>query len=326
MSESSRKIGKIERLPLKEVWKHEAADFTQWLQHNLDAINSATDLSLVSAEREQAAGKYRVDLVAEDADGSTVVIENQLYGSDHDHLGKIITYLAAFSAKAAVWVLPEARPEHIAAVAWLNESTAAAFYIVKAEAIRIVTDEGDVSHPAPLMTLILGPSAEAAAIGETKKELVLRHEERKQFWKGLLQRIVPRTKLHANLKPVAENWIGIPLVRSYLGLNYVIEMQRTRVDLYIDRGVSAEDNRTIFEHFFAHRAAIEQAFGAPLSWEPLEAKRACRIAARFDTGGYRSPVDQWPALQEALIDAMVRFEQALRPYAESLPKGSGMNG
>lgn len=326
MSYSSAKIGKIERVPLKEVWKHEAADFTQWLQDNLDVINSVTELNLVTAQREQAAGKYRVDLVAEEADGSTIVIENQLYGSDHDHLGKIITYLAAFSAKAAIWVLPEARPEHIAAVAWLNESTAAAFYIVKAEAIRIVTDIGEASHPAPLMTLILGPSAEAIAIGETKKELVLRHEERKQFWKGLLERIAAKTKLHANLKPVAENWIGIGFVRSYLGLNYVIEMHRTRVELYIDRGVSPEDNRTIFDPFFAHKAEIEQAFGGPLSWEPLEGKRACRIAARFDTGGYRSPVEQWPALQEALIDAMIRFEHAIRPIAESLPKGSGGNG
>lgn len=326
MSETSRSIGKIERVPLKEVWKHEAADFTQWLQGNLDVINSVTDLNLVSAEREQAAGKYRVDLVAEGADGSTIVIENQLYSSDHDHIGKIITYLAAFSAKAAVWVLPEARPEHIAAVAWLNESTAAAFYIVKAEAIRIVTDTGEVSHPAPLMTLILGPSAEAAAIGETKKELVLRHEERKQFWKGLLERIATKTKLHANLKPVNDNWIGIAFVRSYLGLNYVIEMQRTRVELYVDRGVSPEDNRTIFDNFFAHKAEIEQAFGAPLSWEALEGKRACRIAARFESGGYRSPADQWPALQDTLIDAMIRFEQALKPFADSAPMGAGGKG
>jgi hypothetical protein len=307
-------------VPLNEVWKHEAIDFTQWLQDNLDVINSVTDLSLVSAEREQAAGKYRVDLVAEDAYGSTVVIENQLYGSDHDHLGKLITYLAAFSAKAAVWVLPEARPEHIAAVAWLNESTAAAFYIVKAEAIRIVTDTGEDSHPAPLMTLILGPSAEAAAIGETKKDLVLRHEERQQFWKCLLERIPAKTNLHANLKPVSVNWIGMNLVRTYLGLNYVIEMQRTRVDLYIDRGVSPEDNRAIFDHIYTHKAEIERDFGGPLSWEPLESKRACRIAARFETGGYRSPVEQWPAILDALIDAMIRFEQVMRPYAESAPK------
>ncbi|MFN8220326.1 MAG: DUF4268 domain-containing protein, partial [Fimbriimonadales bacterium] len=193
----------------------------------------------------------------------------------------------------------------------------------KAEAIRIVTDAGEESHPAPLMTLILGPSAEAAAIGETKKDLGLRHEERKQFWKGLLERIPMKTKLHANLKPVADNWIGITLVRSFFGLNYVIEMQRTRVELYIDRGVSAEDNRTLYDHFYAHKDDIEKAFGGPLSWEALEGKRACRVAARFEAGGYRSPVDQWPALQDALIDAMIRFEQAVRPVAETAPKAPG---
>jgi hypothetical protein len=323
MTSLSGKIGKIERVPLREVWKHEALDFTQWLQNNLDVLNSVTDLNLVSAEREQAAGKFSVDLVAEDASGSTVIIENQLEKSDHDHLGKIITYLAAFSARAAIWVLPEARPEHIAAVSWLNESTAAAFYIVKAEAIRIVSDAGVTSDPAPLMTLILGPSPEGAAIGEAKKDLVLRHEEREQFWKGLLDRIAGKTKLHANLKPTADNWIGTSLCRSYFGLNYVIEMQRIRVELYIDRGVSPEDNRAIYDHFFAHRDEIEAKFGGPLSWEALEGKRACRIAARFETGGYRTPFEQWPLLQDGLIDAMIRFEKAVKPFAESAPQGLG---
>jgi PAS domain-containing protein len=312
-------VGKIERVALREVWKHEALDFTQWLQNNLDVLNGATSLNLVSAEREQSAGKFNVDLVAEDSDGGTIVIENQLEKSDHDHLGKLITYLAAFSAKAAIWVLPEARPEHIAAVAWLNESTSASFYVVKAEAIRIVGEDGTISASAPLMTLLLGPSPESVAIGKTKKELVERHEERRQFWKSLLERIPTKTKLHTTLNPTSDNWIGTSCVKSWLGLNYVIEMNRTRVELYIDRGISPDDNQAIYRHFLDHKQAIETAFDGELSWETLEGKRACRIAARFDTGGYRSPVENWPQIQDVLIDAMIRFEKAIRPYAESLP-------
>jgi len=311
-------IGKIERVPLREVWKHEALDFTQWLQNNLDVLNGATGLNMMTAEREQSAGKFNVDLVAEDSDGATIVIENQLERSDHDYLGKLITYLAAFNAKSAIWVLPEARPEHIAAVAWLNESTSAAFYVVKAEAIRIVGEDGVGSASAPLMTLLLGPSPESNAIGNVKKELVQRHEERRQFWKSLLERLPSRTKLHANLSPTADNWIGTSFVKSWLGLNYVIEMNRTRVELYIDRGVSPEDNQQVYDHFYTHRKEIEDAFGGELSWELLEGKRACRIAARFDSGGYRSPVDQWPSIQEDLINAMIRFEKSIRPVAEAL--------
>ena len=110
-------VGKVRRVKLREVWKHEAIDFTRYLQDNLELISEVTNLNLVSAEREQSAGSFFVDLLAEDADGSAVVIENQLERSDHDHLGKLITYLAAFNAKAAVWIVSEARPEHVAAIA-----------------------------------------------------------------------------------------------------------------------------------------------------------------------------------------------------------------
>ena len=71
-------IQKLERVPLREVWKHEAYDFTQWLQENLDILNETLDLELTSAEREQAAGSFSIDLVAENNDGQIVIIENQL--------------------------------------------------------------------------------------------------------------------------------------------------------------------------------------------------------------------------------------------------------
>ncbi len=109
-------IGKIVRRQLREVWKHEALDFTTWLVENIDVLSEALDLSLQEAKREQAAGDFSVDLVAEDDSGNTVVIENQLEKSDHDHLGKLITYLAALDARVAVWIVSEPRPEHTKAV------------------------------------------------------------------------------------------------------------------------------------------------------------------------------------------------------------------
>jgi hypothetical protein len=137
-------IGKIQRVPLREVWKHEALDLTKWLQDNIEVLNEPLDLSLSNAEREQSAGDFNVDLVAEDEDGSLVVIENQLEKSDHAHLGKLITYLTAIGAKKAVWIVAEPRPEHVAAITWLNEGAAAAFYLLKIEGIRI-----SGSDPAP---------------------------------------------------------------------------------------------------------------------------------------------------------------------------------
>jgi len=102
-------IGRLERVPLREVWRHEALDFTSWLEKNLDVLNEVLDITLSDAEREQAAGTFSVDLVATDSSGNPVVIENQLGKSDHDHLGKLITYLTAIDAKAAIWIVTEPR-------------------------------------------------------------------------------------------------------------------------------------------------------------------------------------------------------------------------
>ena len=51
-------ISKIRRVSLREVWKHEARDFTQWLQGNLDVLSEIVDIPLASAEKEQPAGTF----------------------------------------------------------------------------------------------------------------------------------------------------------------------------------------------------------------------------------------------------------------------------
>jgi hypothetical protein len=95
-------IGKLDRVPLRELWKHEAKDFTQWLQENIDVLNNAIGLNLLNVDREREAGDFSIDLVAENEGGGTVIIENQLEKSDHDHLGKLITYLTGMNARAAI--------------------------------------------------------------------------------------------------------------------------------------------------------------------------------------------------------------------------------
>src|SRR5438093_9498829 len=106
-------IGKLERVPLREVWGHEAHHFTRWMEENLDAVSDVLGITLVSVEREKSVGAFSVDLVAEEAGGTTIVIENQLERSNHDHLGKLLTYLAGVEAQAAIWVVAHARPDHV---------------------------------------------------------------------------------------------------------------------------------------------------------------------------------------------------------------------
>lgn len=307
-------IGKLERVALREVWKREARDFTQWLQENIDVLNAALDLTLVNVDREQATGSFSIDLVAEDEGGGTVIIENQLEKSNHDHLGKLITYLTGMGAKAAIWIVSDPRPEHVAAVAWLNESSSAAFYMVKVEAVRI----GD-SPAAPLFTLIVGPSEETKDVGQTKKGIAERYGIRKRWWTELVERSAKVSKLHAHITPGEYSWIGTSSGIRGLNLNYVVTQDECAAELYIDRGKdSEEENKAIFDQLQAHQSKIEKSFGGPLSWERLEGKRACRIKYTQTGGGYRSIEEQWPKIQDGIIAAMNRLEQALRPFLKQL--------
>jgi hypothetical protein len=310
----SAEIGKIRRVPLREVWAHEAYDFTAWLEENLDVLNDVLDLRLVDASRELAAGSFSVDLVAEDEAGGRVVIENQLEKSNHDHLGKVITYLAAMEARAAVWIVSEPRPEHIRAVGWLNESSAD-FYLLKVEAIRI----GD-SPAAPLLTLIAGPSEETRRVRETKKEFGERHEIRLRWWSELLEKAKTKTRLHAAISPSRYGSVGTGAGKRGLSFNYDVAQHETWVELYIDRGHGQDrENLEVFEALRAKQEEIEQTFGRPLVWQALEGKRACRILAPIIKVGYRDPEDEWPRGHEQAIDEMVRLEAALRPHISALP-------
>ncbi len=308
-------IGRLERVPLREVWKHEAYDFTQWLQENVDVLNAAINLTLVNIEREQAAGTFSIDLVAEDEGGAKVIIENQLEKSNHDHLGKLITYLTALNARAAIWIVADPRPEHVAAISWLNDSSSAAFYLVKVEAVRI-----GASPPAPLLTVIVAPSEEKSEVAATNKEFAERYEIRQRWWTKLIEQ--PAAELHAHLTPGLYSWIGVSSGYRGLNYNYVVTQDECGAELYIDRGKGAEEeNKFIFDQLASHKAEIDNAFGSPLNWERLDAKRASRIRANL-RGGYRSPEDEWGSIQLSLAQTMSRLEQALRPFLKSLKFGA----
>jgi len=265
-------IGKLQRLPLREVWRHEAHNFTRWLTDNIDVLSEVLPTELMNPRSEQAAGSFSVDILAEDEAGNFVIIENQLEKSDHDHLGKLITYLTAFDAKRAVWVVSEPRPEHIQAISWLNESTDASFHLLKVEAIRI----GD-SPPAPLFTEIVGPSEESRQVGEFKRDLAEKEGQKYKFWSALLDEANQKTELHARISPGHKTWIGTS--KAGFQYNYVVWQHSTRVELYIDRGKGAEEkNERILSQLEQHKPRIEEVFGDTLEWQRLEGKRANRIA------------------------------------------------
>jgi hypothetical protein len=304
-------IGRLEPVAVRELWAHEERGFSAWLETNLDTLSEAIGITLSDPQRELPAGNFQVDLVAEDDNGDRVIVENQLEATDHDHLGKLITYITNLDAKAAVWITTAPRAEHIRAIQWLNETTPddIAFFLVRLAAYRI-----GGSDPAPLFTVIVGPSAESKDFGKQKKELAERHVLRLRFWEQLLQRAKDRgVTLHAQRSPSKDSWISAGAgVRAGVSFTYVIWMtEESAVELYIDTG-DKDENKRIFDGLHGKKAEIEQAVGHPLSWERLDDKRGSRVRFVLGEGGL---VDEpkWPMIQDAMIDAMDRLAKAVKP-------------
>ena len=112
-------LSKLTKLDLREVWKHEALDFTNWLaeNENLEALSDAVGVDIKLIQTEASVGKFNVDILAEeDLTGKKIIIENQLESTDHDHLGKIITYASGHDAEIIIWIVKDTRDEHQKAI------------------------------------------------------------------------------------------------------------------------------------------------------------------------------------------------------------------
>lgn len=303
-------VGRLSKVDLRIVWMKEAKDFSTWLENNLDILSEQIGFNLSPLEREKSAGAFSADIFAEGPNGDTVVIENQLEKTDHDHLGKLITYLSNLEAKTAIWITSDPRPEHANAVNWLNEISPAdtAFFLIKVEAYKI----GE-SEPAPLFTTICAPSEEAKKIGEQRQHLAARHLERLDFWEQLLEKAKLKTKLHINVSPSKDNWIAAGAGKSGMGWSYSITMNKGSVELYIDRGAEKKDETDkIFEKIYNSREKIESQFGESLVWDKVEGRRICRIKSFCEIGGLKD-TELWEKIQDDLIDRMVRLEKTLKP-------------
>ena len=177
-------FGSLDDVPLREAWAHEAHRFTPWLAENLDRLEKAIGIPLELTGTEMRVGPFSADILAKNAsDDSTVLIENQLEGSDHTHLGQIMTYLAGLEAHTMIWVAPDFRDEHLSAIRWLNQHTVDpfAFFAVRLRVVRIAD-----SPFAPLFEVIERPNnwdRQVASVKRTNEgEMSELGQFRLSFW------------------------------------------------------------------------------------------------------------------------------------------------
>lgn len=309
-------IGQIQIEPIKTAFPKEASHLTTWLEKHIDVLGERIGLVLTVVQREAKVGSFNVDLLCEDIDGNAVVVENQLEPTDHDHLGKLLTYLVNLEATTAIWVTSHVRPEHERVMDWLNESTPAdtSFYLVRAEAVRI-----DDSAPAPLFTVVAGPSEQMKKQGVEKKDWAERHYRRVEFWKGLLEKSKGQTTLFANISPSKNHWISTGVGKSGISLGYLILRDHAAIELYIDCDQDAQGtrNKQILDALYRQRKEIEQEYGGSLVWQRLDDKKASRIRCTIPGGSLATP-ETWGTLQDKMISAMIRFEMALVPRLKLL--------
>jgi len=307
-------IGKIEKVGLREIWKREDSDFTKWLANNIDYLNEVIDLDISVQSIEGNVGPYRVDIYCEDSSGNKVIIENQLEKTDHSHLGQILTYLVNLDANIAIWISANPVEEHRQVVEWLNETTPdnMLFYLIKVEGVRI---EGQ-STVAPLFTVVEGPTEERKKIGAEKKEHAKRHTVREKFWTQFIEEMNKQSSLCKNLSPGTDAWIGVALGVSGVSLNLVATSSYVRSEIYINRG-DVTKNKETFDYFEKHKADIEKAFGSKLVWERMEDRVTSRIKNQLD-GVDIFNEDDWPKMNEFLVDSAVRMHKTFKEYVGRL--------
>jgi len=138
-----------------------------------------------------------------------------------------------------------------------------------------------------------------------------------RFWTGLLEKANQETSLHQNVSPSETNWIAATAYGLYY--SYVTAYGKGRVELYITRPDKAE-NKAIFDDLESHKREIEEAYGAPLSWQRLDGKISSRIAADIEVGSVRDE-ESWDTLQTAMVAGMKRLEAALQPFVGKYRRG-----
>lgn len=304
-------IGKLEEVDIRELWKHEQYDFSEWLakKENIENLNEILGLTLVDISKETYVGSYRCDLFARDeATGTKVIIENQLEISNHDHLGKIITYASGLDAKVVVWIVTKAREEHRSAIEWLNNNTNSnvKFFLIEIHAYKIGN-----SDKAPMFKVVEQPNdfIKNNKSSSNEESMNKSQSQRIEFWSQFNDIVIERGKPFNTRKPTTDHWYNIAIGTSeaHIDITLVNKDSLIGIELYIT------NNKELFDKLYERKEDIECDLGFKLDWRRLDNSKASRIVYRIKGLNFDDH-SNYNELMNKTIDLAVLMRDTFKKY------------
>ena len=303
-------LGRLKEVDIRELWAHEQYNFSNWLakEKNIELLNETVGLTLTDIDKEVYVGSYRCDLVAVDETTDVkIIIENQLDSTDHDHLGKIITYASGLDANVIIWIVKEAREEHKSAIEWLNNNMAKeiSFFLLEIKAYRI----GD-SLPAPMFKVVEKPNDFIKSNKSVKDgDLSKTQAERLNFWTEFNRVVTENGKPFNVRKATTDHWYDVAIGTSdaHISITLVNKDGTIGVELYV------RDCKDLFDNLYEHKEEIENKLGFNMHWERLDDKKASRIKS-YIPGLNFNKQGNYPELMNQVIERVVKVRDVFKGY------------
>ena len=306
------KLGKLERVNIRTVWKKEDKDFTPWLseEESIQLLGEAIGLDLEFKSLEHRIGKYSADIYCvEQHSDKGVVIENQYGSSDHDHLGKLITYAAGLSAGTIIWISEHIGEEHRAAVDWLNEISSKDVSFIGLE--LVIYKIGD-SAPAPHFKVVSKPNDWAKSIKQQSKGILSDAQKRNLSYWTSFREYVNNTENEFDFgsrKPKTDNWYGVALGKTGYTVYFIINSSDKYTKIQFAIGVGDhEENMSVFDALKKeYEEALQQLIvGHDIIWDHDENRKEQQVNVYFKD---LDPTDesQWETQHESMCKVANKF-------------------
>lgn len=303
-------LGRLTPVPPREVWPHEAHDFTPWLLGNVDVLSDLLGMDLALDVAEHPVGGFSLDLMGRDeTTGEIVILENQLETSDHGHLGQILTYAAGTDPTTIVWVAASFRPEHRAAIDWLNARTDenTRFFGVELGVVRI-----GQSEPAPSFRLVAQPNdwEKTVRAATTQTEATGKQILYRAFWSRWIDLVhAERPGWSRATRPPRDSWFS--MTAGTAGVTYYTSFTKRGLSSeLVFESPDAEINLVRFEGLQSHREQLEAVYGGQLDWQELLGRKATRVAEYLPDADVALE-EQWDQYLAWLLDRQTRLRNSI---------------